>query len=174
MTTEDLRRRVLRFVRDYDDDGNRLTPESEVAELLGPDLLPDVLRILRDLQADVGVQFVAHEARLADFRARCALAESNYERISVQTDDRDESSVELLPPTIALDLFTARELRWKVRTARFLNLIERALSEALPDASEVSILLAAIQNHRTEMEADTGPIDEELYLVADKIRAART
>lgn len=154
---------VIKFVR------NRGSlSESETSQLLGSNT-PRTHNALLALKRDIEVQFVAHEARLHDIRAECAKAALEYRMVEIQTDDRDEESRESFPPEIAENLFIARELRWKVRTTRFLHLIEDALREV--DGSSVSsVLIDAIEKHRSEMESDAEDVDNDLYAIADVVK----
>lgn len=154
---------VTKFVRSR---GSLTAGENE--QLLGANA-PRTLRALQALKRDIEVQFVAHEARLHDIKAECAKAAIDYRMVEIQTDDKDEESRESFPPAIAENLFIARELRWRVRTTRFLHLIEDALRDV--QGEEVSIMLIeAIDRHRTEMQSDAEDVDNDLYAIADTVK----
>lgn len=172
MTTK---RQVLAYVRNRD-----AMSAAEKEELFSAENITPTIRIIKDLKGDIEAQFIAHEARMADMRGIVATAiRTDAEepiRIQLGKDDDDEPIYEFHPPAIALDVFNAHELRWKVRTTRFLYLIESALEDALDhqgtiEDQRLSMLIAAVEKHRDEMEGDAEDLDEDLYAVAENLKS---
>lgn len=171
MTTK---RQVISYVRNRD-----AMSAAEKAELFDPKNLPTVKRMLIELKQDIDAQFIACDARLADMRATAATAEREDPdkpiKIQMGTDDDDRPVYEEHPPSIAKDVFEAKELRWQVRTKRFGYLIDSAIEdvqEAINNAEDerLATLLAAVERHKAEMEGDAGEEDEELYAVAENLK----
>jgi hypothetical protein len=169
------KRQVVNYVRNRDE-----MPAKEKAELFDPKNLPTTMRMLKDLKQDIDAQFIACDARLADMAATAATAErvdpDEPIRIQMGVDEKDNPIYEWHPPAIAEQVFKAKELRWQVRTKRFGYLIESAIEDAERAQSEVndqrlSLLLAAVEKHRQGMEGDTGDEDEDLYAVAESLKA---
>lgn len=170
------KRQVVNYVRNRDD-----VSAKEKAELFHPDNIRTTKRMLTDLKQDIDAQFIACDARLADMAATAAAAKrvDPDEPIRIQMDvdkETQEPIYEWHPPEIAEQTFRAKELRWQVRTKRFGYLIESAIedveeAEGVIRDQRLNLLLEAVEKHRLGMEGDTGEEDEDLYAVAESLKA---
>lgn len=118
----------MMFVRDRDN----FSPE-DFAAITDPNNIDRSIQYLIGVKRDVESQFIASKTRLQEFFADCETARGEGTQVELITEVYEHGSKvkkgEMLPPSVAYARFQAREYRWKVKTVRYLSLIESAITE---------------------------------------------
>lgn len=127
-TSAQLQTLLMSFVRERDsfspDDFTTITSDSNIEHSI---------KYLISVKRDVESQFIASKNRIHDFFAECEEARRNQTDAILITEKFESGTkvkkTEELPPSEAYAKFLAREGRWKVKTVRYLSLIESAITE---------------------------------------------
>lgn len=135
-TSVPLQQLIMAFVRDRSN-----FSEENFAVITDPANINQTLQYLVTVKRDVESQFIASRTRVQEFFAKCEEARRNGTDVDLVIESFEAGTkvkhTETLPPSEAYHKFLGREGRWKVKTVRYLALIETAIT-SIKNASSPS------------------------------------